>query len=105
MTLNFHGTQNRDYTFTLVDPTTANGGFCSPAANDAGQTTNWYVILGSHVESCPDAVDTRIMGAPFFDHYYTVWYFGELGVGSTIGFGQKNLDASATQSSPVVGYA
>jgi len=87
MTLNFHGTQNRNYTFTLVDPTTAKGKFCSPAANDAGDTTNW------------------IMGAPFFDHYYTVWYFGDRGVHSTIGFGQKNLGASAAKSNPVIGYA
>ncbi|KAF9514995.1 hypothetical protein BS47DRAFT_1342384 [Hydnum rufescens UP504] len=87
MTLNFRGTQNRDYTFTLVDPTTAKGNYCSPAANDAGNTKNW------------------IMGSPFFDHYYTVWYFGDRGVHSTIGFGQKNLGASAAQSTPVIGYA
>lgn len=47
----------------------------------------------------------RITGAPFFDHYYTAWYYGERGVGSTLGFGIKNFDASAASSTPVVGSA
>ena len=47
----------------------------------------------------------RITGAPFFDHYYTAWYFGQRGVGSTLGLGIKNLEASAATSTPVIGPA
>jgi len=44
MTWNFHGTQGRNYTFNLADITSDDGsGFCQPLANDAGDTTNWYV--------------------------------------------------------------
>lgn len=41
----------------------------------------------------------------FFGHYYTAWYYGERGIGSTLGFGIKNLGASAATSSPVTGSA
>ena len=39
--------------------------------------------------------------APFLDQYYVAWYFGDKGVGSTMGFAEKNLDASASTVSPV----
>ncbi|KZW03614.1 acid protease [Exidia glandulosa HHB12029] len=88
MTWNFHGTTNRNYTFALADTGSDDGsGFCNALANDAGDTTNW------------------ITGAPFLDQYYVAWYFGEKGVGSTIGFAEKNLDANAATVSPVVGTA
>ncbi|EJD42585.1 acid protease [Auricularia subglabra TFB-10046 SS5] len=86
MTWNFHGTETRNYTFALADIGTDDGsGFCNALANDAGDTTNW------------------ITGAPFLDQYYVAWYFGNKGVGSTMGFAEKNLDASASTVSPVVG--
>ncbi|KAF8314074.1 acid protease [Clavulina sp. PMI_390] len=88
MTFNFNGSEGRNYTFNLADITKDNGsGFCSPLANDAGDTTNW------------------ITGVPFFEHYYTAWYYGNKGVGSTLGLGWKNLNTTASQSTPVVGYA
>lgn len=111
MTWNFHGTQGRNYTFNLADTTSDDGsGFCKPLANDAGDTTNWYVDTGNldgDFLICLTYVCShfRITGAPFFDHYYTAWYFGQRGVGSTLGLGIKNLEASAATSTPVIGPA
>jgi hypothetical protein len=46
MTWGFQGTQGRNYTFNLANTTSDDGsGFCEPLANDAGDTTNWYVEL------------------------------------------------------------
>jgi hypothetical protein len=45
----------------------------------------------------------RITGAPYFDHYYTVFYYGKHGVGSTMGFATKNLGASAATSAVLIG--
>lgn len=40
---------------------------------------------------------------PFLDQFYVSFYFGRRGVGASIGFGTKNLAASAATSSPVIG--
>lgn len=49
--------------------------------------------------------ELAVCSAPFLDQYYVAWYFGEKGIGATIGFAEKNLDASAATVSPVVGTA
>ncbi|KZO95678.1 acid protease [Calocera viscosa TUFC12733] len=81
MTWNFAGTQLRNYTFNLADTSTNNGlGFCKPAANDAGNTTNW------------------ITGVPFLDQYYVAFHYGA----NMMGFATRNLGASAAMSAPYI---
>ncbi|KAH7073425.1 acid protease [Auriculariales sp. MPI-PUGE-AT-0066] len=88
MTWNFHGSQGRDYTFPLGKAGTDDGtGFCDAGPDDSGPTTNW------------------ICGAQFLDQYYVAWYFGEHGVGSVLGFAQKNVNLAALKMQPVVGIA
>lgn len=44
ITINFHGSQNRDYPVALADPTQPNSsrpGFCAATGNDEGVSTNW----------------------------------------------------------------
>ncbi|KZV89990.1 acid protease [Exidia glandulosa HHB12029] len=89
LTWNFNGSTNRNYTVVLSDQNTAqtiNGTrFCAALANDSGDVQNW------------------ITGVPFLDQYYVSFYFGRRGVGASMGFGTKNLAASAASSSPVIG--
>lgn len=108
ITLNFRGTQFRNYTFSLVDTTTNNGnGFCNPTANDAGDTTNWYVQKICCARPCArcQQYPCRITGAPFLDNYYIAFYYGNAGINSTLGFGVKNLAASAATAAVVIGQA
>lgn len=86
---NFNGSTNRNYTVVLSDQSTSvnvNGtNFCVPLANDSGNVQNW------------------ITGAPFLDQFYISFYYGQRGIGASLGFGTKNLGATAATSSPVVG--
>ncbi|EJU04519.1 hypothetical protein DACRYDRAFT_105575 [Dacryopinax primogenitus] len=82
MTYNFFGTKNREYTFSIADTTTNNGqGFCKPTVIDSGSTTNW------------------ITGMPFLHQYYVAFHY----TANMMGFGTRNLGASAAQSKPFVG--
>ncbi|EJU04521.1 acid protease [Dacryopinax primogenitus] len=82
MTWNFAGTEGRNYTFSLIQDGTNDGtGFCQPAANDAGDTTNW------------------ITGVPFLDQYYIAFHYEA----NTMGFATRNLGASAASSAPFIG--
>ncbi|EJU04507.1 hypothetical protein DACRYDRAFT_105564 [Dacryopinax primogenitus] len=82
MTWNFAGTEGRNYTFSLIQDGTNDGtGFCQPAANDAGDTTNW------------------ITGVPFLDQYYIAFHYEA----NTVGFATRNLGASAASSAPFIG--
>lgn len=47
----------------------------------------------------------RITGAPFLDNYYLALYYGNGGINSTLGFGAKNLAASAATAKVVIGSA
>lgn len=109
ITFNFRGTQDRNYTFPLVNPGSDNGqGFCNPAVYNSGDTDNWSVpviFLGSCHDFSMLFYNNRLAGSPLLDNYYVALYYGERGINSTIGFGVKNLASSASTARLVVGSA
>ncbi|EJU04492.1 acid protease [Dacryopinax primogenitus] len=81
MTLNFYGSQNRNYTFDLANTSSDNGnGFCNPLASDAGSMPTW------------------LAGTQFLDKYYMAFHY----TANMMGFAERNLGASAAESTPFI---
>lgn len=101
VTLMPHGTQNREYTINLADPTNpfdGQAGYCGSTVGNSGGAGNWYVTrFFATALSHPYDLPGRLLGGDFLADYYVIFEFRA----NLMGFATKNVAASAATVNPL----